>query len=68
LSSSEPAVTVLRHEQIVVKVRVIGVYAIDFRRLALAQALSWIEAPGPFQQPLADEDRMNARDAAADLM
>src|SRR5262245_52831245 len=68
VSVAQPAVQVLPDEGVVVQVRVGTVDAVDLLRLAGAEPLVGVQAPGALQQPLPAQDLVDPGDAAGEAV
>ena len=65
-SRRQPGLPAFSHELIVVQVRIRAIHAIDLGHLSDAQRLIGVEAPGPFEQPLAPQYFVEAWDASGE--
>src|SRR5579872_5478566 len=63
-SVSQPLVEVAGDEGVIVQVGIATIDAVDFLALTAAEDLVAVQAPGAFEQALAAEDLVQARDAA----
>src|SRR5438477_2310882 len=64
ISTAHPFLAVRGHKRVVIQFRISEIDSINLPCLTGTQGLVWVQTPDSFQQPLAAQHLVNARDAA----